>query len=207
MDKMLIIGIAGGSGSGKTTLAENLKARFPDSVTIFRHDDYYKRQLGETYEERAKVNYDHPDAFETSLYIEHIKELRAGHAVLSPIYDYTIHNRSDRTKRVEPPKILVLDGILIFTDPELRDLMDIKIYVDTPDDIRILRRILRDVKERERTLDSVINQYLTTVRPMHELFVAPSRRHADVIIPEGGQNQVAIDMLYTRISEHLRGLN
>ena len=166
---------------------------------------------GETYifPQDTKMNlYYYGDVVEnTMLYIEHIKELRAGHAVLSPIYDYTIHNRSDRTKRVEPPKILVLDGILIFTDQDLRDLMDIKIYVDTPDDIRILRRILRDVKERERTLDSVINQYLTTVRPMHELFVAPSRRYADVIIPEGGQNQVAIDMLYTRISEHLRGLN
>ena len=203
MEQVLVIGIAGGSGSGKTTIAEKLKEQFGDDVRIIRHDDYY-RKLSGTYEERAKVNYDHPDAFETDLFIEHIKALKSWQTILSPVYDYTIHNRSDEVREITPARVLIIDGILILAEETLRGLMNIKIYVDTPDDIRILRRILRDVNERGRTLDSVINQYLSTVRPMHELYVAPSRKYADVIIPEGGLNDVAMDMLTSRIAEHLQ---
>ena len=204
MKDMLIIGIAGGSGSGKTTVAERLSASFREKVTVIRHDDYYRLQVGKSLEERAAVNYDRPEAFETELMVRHIRELREGRSVECPIYDYTIHNRTAETKTITPTEVLIIDGILILADEYLRSLMDIKIFVDTPDDIRILRRILRDVNERGRTLDSVINQYLTTVRPMHELYVAPSRKYADVIIPEGGMNDVAMEMLKSRIADHLK---
>ncbi len=203
-DNMLIIGVAGGSGSGKSTVAEKLRDRFGPEVTIMRHDDYYRLQEGRTYEERTKVNYDCPDAFETDLMVRHIEALKRGESVECPVYDFTIHNRSSETKTIHPPRVLILDGILILASEALRDLMDIKIFVDTPDDIRILRRIRRDVKKRGRSLDSVIDQYLTTVRPMHELYVAPSRKYADIIIPEGGRNQVAMKMLISRVAEHLR---
>ncbi len=200
---VMIIGIAGGSGSGKTTLAERIMAHFGDRISVLRHDDYYKRHDELTYEERAKLNYDHPDAFDTDLLIRHLDLLRAGQAVDSPLYDYTVHNRSDRTRRVEPNPVILLEGILIFENAELCRRLDVKVYVDTDADVRIVRRILRDVKERARSLDSVINQYLSTVKPMHEAFVEPSKKHADVIIPEGGRNPVAYRILIDRIEKHL----
>lgn len=201
----ILIGIAGGTGSGKTTLADKLIENFgSDEVSILRHDNYYKRHDEMTYEERSLLNYDHPDAFDTELLYEHIKMLKAGQAIEMPVYDYTVHNRSDEVVIVNPAPVIVLEGILIFAEPSLCELMDIKVFVDTDADVRILRRILRDVKERERSLDSVISQYLTTVKPMHEQFVEPSKRRADIIIPEGGQNVVALQMLIERVKKHLR---
>ena len=201
----ILIGIAGGTGSGKTTLADKLIENFgSDEVSILRHDNYYKRHDDMTYEERSVLNYDHPDAFDTELLYEHIKMLKAGQAIEMPVYDYTVHNRSNEVVVVNPAPVIVLEGILIFAEPSLCELMDIKVFVDTDADVRILRRILRDVKERERSLDSVISQYLTTVKPMHEQFVEPSKRRADIIIPEGGQNVVALQMLIERVKKHLR---
>ncbi|MCI6256389.1 MAG: uridine kinase [Clostridiales bacterium] len=198
MDTM-IIGIAGGTGSGKTTLTLRLKERFGEDVSILYHDNYYKRHDDMPYEERCKLNYDHPDAFDTDLMIRDIQALRRGESVQCPVYDYTIHNRSDKTVEVQPTKVIIIEGILIFENPQLRDLMDIKIFVDTDADVRILRRILRDVKERGRSLDSVVDQYLTTVKPMHEQFVEPSKRCSDIIVLEGGHNVVALDMIIQRI--------
>jgi uridine kinase len=204
MDSNILIGIAGGSGSGKTTLANKLVECFgSDEVSILRHDNYYKRHDDLTYEERAKLNYDHPDAFDTDLLCRHIRELKAGRPVHTPVYDYTVHNRSDDFIEVTPAPVIVLEGILIFVEPELCELMDIKVFVDTDADVRILRRIARDVKSRGRSLDSVIGQYLNTVKPMHEQFVEPSKRRADVIIPDGGYNQVALDMLIQRVRYQL----
>lgn len=201
----ILIGIAGGTGSGKTTLADKLIDNFGShEVSILRHDNYYKRHDEMTYEERSLLNYDHPDAFDTELLYEHIKMLKAGQAIEMPVYDYTVHNRSDEVVVVNPAPVIVLEGILIFAEPSLCELMDIKVFVDTDADVRILRRILRDVKERERSLDSVISQYLTTVKPMHEQFVEPSKRRADIIIPEGGKNIVALQMLIERVKKHLR---
>lgn len=200
----ILIGIAGGTGSGKTTLADKLIENFGrDEVSILRHDNYYKRHDEMTYEERALLNFDHPDAFDTELLYEHIKTLKAGKPIEMPVYDYTVHNRSDEVVVVNPAPVIVLEGILIFAEQSLCELMDIKVFVDTDADVRILRRILRDVKERERSLDSVISQYLTTVKPMHEQFVEPSKRRADIIIPEGGQNVVALQMLIERVNKHL----
>lgn len=201
----ILIGIAGGTGSGKTTLADKLTDNFgKHEVSILRHDNYYKRHDDMTYEERTLLNYDHPDAFDTDLLCEHIRRLKIGQAIEMPVYDYTIHNRSDEVVVVNPAPVIVLEGILIFAEPVLCELMDIKVFVDTDADVRILRRILRDVKERERSLDSVISQYLTTVKPMHEQFVEPSKRRADIIIPEGGENVVALQMLIERVNKHLR---
>ncbi len=206
MNHTILIGIAGGTGSGKTTLANKVVESFgADEVSILRHDNYYKRHDNMTYEERCGLNYDHPDAFDTELLCEHIKMLKQGMAIEMPVYDYTVHNRSDEVVLVKPAPVIVLEGILIFAEPLLCELMDIKVFVDTDADVRILRRILRDVKERERSLDSVIGQYLTTVKPMHEQFVEPSKRRADIIIPEGGENQVALQMLIERVRKHLRG--
>ena len=200
----ILIGIAGGTGSGKTTLADKLIENFgSDEVSILRHDNYYKRHDEMTYDERSLLNYDHPDAFDTELLYEHIKMLKNGQAIEMPVYDYTVHNRSDEVVVVNPAPVIVLEGILIFAEPSLCELMDIKVFVDTDADVRILRRILRDVKERERSLDSVISQYLTTVKPMHEQFVEPSKRRADIIIPEGGENIVALQMLIERVNKHL----
>ena len=199
----LIIGIAGGSGSGKTTLALRLKERFGENeVRLIPHDSYYKRHDDLPFEERCKLNYDHPDAFDNDLLIEHLKALRAGQAIDCPIYDYADHNRSDRTLHIEPAPVLIVEGILPFVGPALCALFDYKIYVDTDADERILRRILRDVKERGRSLDSVILQYRTTVKPMHEAFVEPSKRQADVIVPNGGENGPALEML----AHHIRSL-
>ena len=199
----LIIGIAGGSGSGKTTLALRLKERFGENeVRLIPHDSYYKRHDDLPFEERCKLNYDHPDAFDNDLLIEHLKALRAGQAIDCPIYDYADHNRSDRTLHIEPAPVLIVEGILPFVEPALCALFDYKIYVDTDADERILRRILRDVKERGRSLDSVILQYRITVKPMHEAFVEPSKRQADVIVPNGGENGPALEML----AHHIRSL-
>lgn len=200
---MLIIGIAGGSGSGKSTVAKLIEEEFKGDVTLIRHDDYYKAQHDKTYEERTKQNYDCPDAFDTELMSEHIAALKRGEAVDCPVYDYMIYDRSDETRRIEPTSVLVIDGILILAEPSLRELMDIKIYIDTDADIRILRRIVRDVNERKRTLESVIGQYMATVKPMHEAFVEPSKKYADIIVPEGGHNLVAMEMIYNRIRHHL----
>lgn len=200
----ILLGIAGGTGSGKTTLADKLVDSFGrDEVSILRHDNYYKRHDEMCYEDRTKLNYDHPDAFDTELLCEHIRALKRGVEIEMPFYDYSVHNRSDRTVLVAPAPVIVLEGILIFAEPSLCELMDIKVFVDTDADVRILRRIVRDVKERGRSLDSVIDQYLTTVKPMHEQFVEPSKRRADIIIPEGGENAVALEMLIQRVYKHL----
>ena len=205
MMNTIIIGIAGGTGSGKTTLADKLVNSFGrEEVSILRHDAYYKRHDNMTFEERCKLNYDHPDAFDNDLLVEHILDLKEGKSIEMPVYDYTIHNRSDETIPVEPAPVVILEGILIFAEPTLCDLMDIKVFVDTDADVRILRRIIRDVNERGRSLDNIIRQYLTTVKPMHEQFVEPSKRRADLIIPEGGRNEVALDMLIHRIRVHLK---
>ncbi len=202
MDTM-IIGIAGGTGSGKTTLTRRLEDTFGRDVSVVYHDNYYKAHPNLTYEERAALNYDHPDAFETDRMVTDLTALRAGRTILCPVYDYTVHDRSDQTVEVHPTKVVIVEGILIFENKPLRDLMDIKIFVDTDADVRILRRILRDVKERERSLDSVIEQYLTTVKPMHEQFVQPSRQYADIVVLEGGKNLVALDMIIQRIKSHV----
>ncbi len=206
IDKVMIIGIAGGSGSGKTTLAENIAAHFGERISLLRHDDYYKSQRDIPENERANMNYDHPDAFDTELLIEHLDALRQGKAVDCPIYDYSIHDRSRDIRRVEPARVIILEGILIFENRELAKRLDMKIYVDTDPDVRILRRIVRDVKKRGRTLESVIAQYLSTVKPMHEAFVEPSKKHADIIVPEGGKNPVAYGILIDRIEKHLSEL-
>lgn len=200
----VIIGIAGGSGSGKTTLTNRLWKQFgPDEVTVVNHDSYYKRHDELPYEERCKLNYDHPDSFDTALLVEHLQELRAGRPVEVPVYDYIIHNRSEKTVTAYPAPVIIVEGILIFASAELCDLMDMKVYVDTDADVRILRRLMRDVKQRGRTMDSVVEQYLTTVKPMHEQFVEPSKRKADLIVPEGGRNQVALQLLIKWVATHL----
>lgn len=204
MDVMMI-GIAGGTGSGKTTLTRRLQDAFGADVSVVYHDNYYKKHAGMTYEERAALNYDHPDAFDTDLMVADLKRLAAGETIHCPVYDYSIYNRSEETVEVRPTKVVIVEGILIFADKALRDLMDVKIFVDTDADVRILRRILRDVKERGRSLDSVINQYLTTVKPMHEQFVQPSRQYADIVVLAGGHNLVALDMLTQRIKAHIEG--
>ncbi|MBR6681233.1 MAG: uridine kinase [Clostridia bacterium] len=203
MKERMIIGIAGGSGSGKTTLARNIVEHFGDRISILRHDDYYKSQKDIPAEERPNLNYDHPDAFDTDLLIKHLDELRAGRSVKSPVYDYSVHDRSDKTRLVESTDVIILEGILIFADAELLKRLNMKIYVDTDADVRILRRIIRDVKKRGRTLDSVVTQYLSTVKPMHEAFVEPSKKHADIIIPEGGKNPVAYGMIIGKIDSYL----
>ncbi len=199
----ITIGIAGGSGSGKTTLTRHLKEHFASNVTVIGHDSYYRRQEGKTYEERALQNYDHPDAFETDLLVRHLQTLREGQSIQCPVYSYVDHNRTDRTVEIFPTKVLIVEGILIFQDPALRDLFDIKIFVETDADERILRRALRDVEERGRTLRSVVTQYLTTVKPMHEQYVEPSRKYADIIVLEGGHNLVALEMIMQRIQSHI----
>ena len=198
----IFIGIAGGTGSGKTTLTEHLAARFGSDISVVHHGNYYKRQ-DRPFAERCLQNYDHPDAFETSLLVEHLKALKAGRSIQCPVYSYVDHNRTDETVEVFPTKVIIVEGILIFQDPTLRDMFDIKIFVETDADVRILRRALRDVRDRGRTLESVITQYLTTVKPMHEQFVEPSRKYADIIVLEGGHNLVALDMIMQRIASHI----
>ena len=199
VDKVMVIGIAGGTGSGKTTITKKLIQHFGEDVSVIHHDNYYKAHHDMSYEERSKLNYDHPDSFDTDMLVEAVKELKRGHSVVCPVYDYTIHDRSDKTVTVNPAKVVIVEGILIFSCKELCRQMDIKIYVDTDADIRLARRILRDVCERGRTMQSVITQYTSTVKPMHEEFVEPSKKYADVIIPEGGFNSVAVAMLIQNI--------
>ena len=203
MDDIMVVGIAGGTGSGKTTITKKLMQRFGGDVSVIYHDNYYKAHHNMSYEERSRLNYDHPDSFDTDLLIQAVKDLKAGRSVTCPVYDYTIHDRSDKVIVVRPAKVIIVEGILIFQSRELCQQMDIKIYVDTDADVRILRRIVRDVRDRGRSLDSVVNQYLSTVKPMHEQFVEPSKRNADIIIPEGGHNQVAMEMVMERVRAHI----
>ena len=203
----IVVGIAGGTGSGKTTLANKLYQHFGSrQVSMINHDSYYKRHDDMTYEERCQLNYDHPDSFDTDLMVEQLHQLKAGQAVDVPVYDYTVHNRSDKTIHVEPAPIILVEGILIFASQELCDEMDLKVFVDTDADVRILRRIMRDVKKRARSLDSVVTQYLTTVKPMHEQFVEPSKRKADLIVAEGGHNLVALELLIKWVDNHLHAV-
>ena len=195
MDKICVIGIAGGTASGKTTIVNKLKDFFGDDVELISHDSYYKAHDDMPYEERAKLNYDHPSSFDTDRMIDDIKALKRGETVYIPVYDFSIHNRTDKTVKVEPKRVIMIEGILIFENKELRDLMDIKIFVDTDADERLMRRIIRDMKYRGRTIESIITQYQTTVKPMHEEFVEPSKKYADIIIPRGGENKAAMDIL------------
>lgn len=203
MGDTLVIGIAGGSGSGKTTLAQRFANHFPDNAVMLRHDDYYCSNDSVPEHLRAQINYDHPNAFETELLIEHIEKLKNGESVNRPIYDYSTHNRLKETQLTEPKQIIIVDGILILNDEKLRSLFDISVFVDTDADIRLLRRIRRDIEQRARTLDSISEQYIDSVRPMHDKFVEPSKRFADVIVPGGGYNDVAFDLIVSRIEKHL----
>ena len=207
MSDIMIIGIAGGTGSGKTTLVKNLIARFGENITVLSHDNYYKAHDDLTYEERSLLNYDHPDAFDTDLMIEHLKLLKQGRSIHCPVYDYTVHNRSSEVTLIVPTRVILVEGILIFENRELCDQMDIKIFVDADADVRLCRRIKRDVKKRGRTIESVIAQYLDTVKPMHEQFVEPSKKNANIEVPEGGKNLVALDMIMGRIQRHIDGGN
>ena len=201
--EILVIGIAGGTGSGKTTLMKNLISRFGDVVTVLSHDNYYRRHDELTYEQRCKINYDEPAALETDLMAHHLDLLRGGESIQCPVYDFTQHNRSNETITVVPKRVIIVEGILIFENKPLRDLMDIKIFVDTDADVRLCRRIKRDVNKRGRTLESVLLQYQETVKPMHEKYVEPSKKYADIVVPEGGKNLVALDMIIGRIARHI----
>ena len=201
--KPIIIGVTGGSGSGKTSVSRAIFNHFPNhSIMMLEQDSYYKDQSNLSFEERLNTNYDHPFAFDTDLLIEHLQKLLAYETIEKPVYDYVAHTRSEATI-IQEPKVIILEGILILEDERLRDLMDIKLYVDTDDDIRIIRRIKRDMEERGRTLDSVIEQYLTVVKPMYHQFIEPTKRYADVIVPEGGENHVAIDLITTKVATFL----
>lgn len=195
----IIIGIAGGTGSGKSTLAENIRKEFANNITMLSHDYYYKSNSNLSFDERKKLNFDHPDAFDTDLLIEHLTKLKNGEIIYRPNYSFVDLIREEQTFKVIPKKVILLDGILIFENKELRDMMDIKIFVDTDADIRFIRRLVRDVRDRGRTIDSVIEQYKTTVKPMHEQFVEPSKKYADIIVPEGGYNHVALNMIIEKI--------
>lgn len=206
LDKPIIIGVAGGSGSGKTTVTKSICQRFPNkNILVIEQDYYYKDQAHLSFEQRLQTNYDHPLAFDNNLLIEHVNELLQNKSIEKPVYDYKMHTRSNETIHVEPQQVIILEGILILEDPALVELMDIKVFVDTDSDLRIIRRLLRDIKERGRSLDSVIHQYINDVRPAHLQFVEPTKRYADIIIPEGGQNHVAIDLLATKIDKILHG--
>ena len=201
MKQPIVIGVTGGSGSGKTSVSRAIFDKFSDlSILLLEQDFYYKDQSHLPFEERLKTNYDHPFAFDNQRFISDLKHLIAWESIDQPVYDYTRHTRSDQTVHKDPKEVIIVEGILILEDEELRDLMDIKVYVDTDDDIRIIRRIKRDIEDRGRTLDHVIEQYLTLVKPMHQQFVEPSKKYADIIIPEGGKNQVAIDLMTTKIA-------
>ena len=195
----IIIGVAGGTGSGKSTLAENIRNEFKNDITMLSHDYYYKNNDNLPFEERTKLNYDHPDAFETDLLIDHLTKLKNGETIKRPSYSFVEHLREKETYEVVPKKVILVEGILLFENATLRDMMDIKIFVDADADIRFIRRLLRDVKERGRNLDSVVEQYCTTVKPMHEQFVEPSKKYADIIVPKGGHNIVALNMIVEKI--------
>ena len=203
MGNVITIGIAGGTGSGKTTITEKIVRRFGGNVTVVYYDNYYKAHDDLTYEQRAKLNYDHPDAFDTDLILRDLAALRRGEAAQCPVYDYTVHNRAKETKELNPAPVIIVEGILILHDKRMCDMMDIKIFVDADADERILRRIVRDVRDRGRSLESVIEQYLTTVKPMHEKFVEPSNRNADIVVPRGGSNTVALSMIMESINTHI----
>ena len=203
MKDYLIIGIAGGSGSGKTTLTNQIASQFTEQVTIIKHDNYYKAHDDMDYDERSRLNYDHPNAFETDLMIKHLKALKQGESIECPVYDFTVHNRSKDTITIVPNKVIIVEGILIFENKELCNLMDLRIFVDTDADLRIIRRIKRDVLERARSLESVMNQYMDTVKPMHEQYVEPSKRNANIIVPENSYNQPAMEIIQNHIKFYL----
>lgn len=202
MTKPLIIGIAGGTASGKTSISRHIQEMYDDvtSVLIIRQDDYYKDQSDKTMEERVQTNYDHPDSIDTDFLVSNVHDLMEGKSIQKPLYDFVEHTRSKETEICYPCDVLILEGLFVLQDPKIRELLDIKVFVDTEADIRFIRRLLRDVQERGRSMESVVNQYTSTVRPMHESFVEPSKKYADIIIPEGGENRVAIDLLITKIS-------
>ncbi len=205
MNKPILIGITGGTGSGKSSIADAIYSSFSNEcIAMIQQDMYYKDQSYLSMEERVKTNYDHPRAFDNDLLIKHLSDLINGIAIDKPIYDFSNHNRAKETVRIEPKDIIIVEGILVLEDERLRELLDIKVYVDTDADIRILRRLVRDINERGRTVDSVISQYLDVVRPMHMQFTEPTKRYADIIVPEGGQNKVAIDILVTKIKDILK---
>ena len=199
----IVIGIAGGTASGKTTVAEKLFAAFSNNAVILSHDYYYKSHDELAFEERCKLNYDHPDSLDTAMLVEHVRQLKLGNAIMHPTYDFASHSRNSEWKKTESAEIIIIEGILIFTDKELCSLCDIKLFVDADADVRFIRRLTRDVKERGRNMDSVINQYLSTVKPMHEEFVEPSKAKADLIIPQGGHNDIAISMIIDGIKKKL----
>ena len=205
MENILVIGIAGGSGSGKTTLMNNIVGRFEENITVLSHDSYYKRHDDMTYEERCQLNYDEPNALETELMVQQLDQRKNGQAIDCPVYDFTVHNRSDAVQRIEPRSVIIVEGILIFQNKELRDLMDIRIFVDTDADIRLCRRVKRDVNKRGRSLESVLSQYQDTVKPMYEKYVEPSKKHAHILVPEGGKNAVALDLIENLIAKHIEG--
>ena len=199
----IIIGIAGGTASGKSTFARNIDLKYKDKLTILSHDYYYKNRPDLTFEERTKINYDHPNAFDTDLMIEHLKQLKKGQSIEHPVYSYTTHLRENYTETSNPSKVIIVEGILIFENKELRDLMDIKIFIDADSDTRLSRRIVRDVEERGRSLGNILEQYFTTDKPMHEQFVEPSKKFADIIVPQGGENTVALNMVFEQINSFL----
>ena len=206
MDNILVIGIAGGSGSGKTTLMNNIVKRFEDDITVLSHDSYYRRHdKNKSFEELSQLNYDEPAALETDLMVKHLDLLRQGIAIDCPVYDFTIHNRSDEVTHIEPRKIIIVEGILIFENEALRDLMDIRIFVDTDADIRLCRRVKRDVNKRGRSLESVLLQYQQTVKPMYEKYVEPSKKYAHILVPEGGKNTIAQEFIISLLEKHLGG--
>lgn len=203
MSDIMIVGIAGGTGSGKTTITNQIKERLGEQVCVIMHDCYYRAQHELSLAQRAQVNYDHPDAYETELLVEHLAALRQGQAVEVPVYDFALSDRSEATTTVRPARVIIVEGIVILAHPALRELLDLKVYVDCDADVRILRRVRRDVRERGRSIESVIDQYLATVKPMHEAFVEPSKRHADLIIPTGGENPAGVEVLISHIRAHL----
>ena len=205
MENILVIGIAGGSGSGKTTLMNNIVGRFSEDITVLSHDSYYKRHDEMTYEERCQLNYDEPAALETDLMVRHLDLLRQGQAIDCPVYDFTVHNRSDKVTRIEPSRIIIVEGILIFENEDLRNLMDIRIFVDTDADIRLCRRVKRDVNKRGRSLESVLQQYQETVKPLYEKYVEPSKKYAHILVPEGGKNTIAQEFIISLLEKHLEG--
>lgn len=204
--KTTIIGIAGGTASGKSLVSKKVfeESSLYGSVVVIKMDDYYKDLSNLSLEERAQINYDHPNSFDIDLLVDHINKLKNGESINKPIYDFSIHNRTNETDLISPVNVVIIEGILIFAIPEIRELFDIKLFVDTPDDIRFIRRLKRDIKKRGRDVESVITQYLETVRPMHHLFVEPSKQYADIIVPEGGKNKVAVDFIVTKIVQLLK---